>query len=54
MIKLINISFGTLLGHYQEQWTQKNPFQLGLLIIIQIQRLPNYQSILQRQSHTVN
>ena len=46
MIKLISISFGTLLGYYQEQWTQKNPFQLGLLIIVQIQRLPNYQSIL--------
>ena len=46
MIKLINVSFGALLGNYQEQWNRKKPFQLSLLIIL-------HQSILKRQLYTV-
>ena len=51
--KVDQYKFGDIAWTLSRTTDSENSFQLSLLIVLQLQRLPNYQSILQRQSYTI-
>ena len=51
--KVNQYKFGDIAWTLSRTTDSENSFQLSLLIVLQLQRLPSYQSILQRQSYTI-
>ena len=51
--KVNQYKFGDIAWTLSRTTDLENSFQLSLLIVLQLQRLPSYQSILQRQSYTI-